>query len=389
VRPTISQLRGWDVANLDAAAKAIEDASKNLDLSIDGVVRDLDSAESFWKGKAFQSAYDQASSEQSSTNRLSFAISNVADAVRGGHSALTAGRDKVMALVDEATSKGLHVADDGTVTAPEGNRDLQAEARRLTDAIRQALKSLEEADRASSNDLRKASESVDAEHNSASTQPAAFMPASSGGGAAAASMKAGSGGFSGGSGGGGFGGGSGGGHGGGGFGGGHGGGGHSVPDGSYSNTGAPSLRPSGPSVFMNLDAGQMEVARKIIEEGLRRGLSPEAIQIALATALTESGLRSLANSSVPDSMMLANDGVGHDHDSVGPFQQRQSWGATADLMDPSRSAGKFYDQLVKVSGWQDMSVAQAAQAVQRSAFPDAYAKYEAQAAQIFHQVSGR
>ncbi|PKQ58122.1 hypothetical protein B5566_10240 [Mycobacterium sp. MHSD3] len=162
-----------------------------------------------------------------------------------------------------------------------------------------------------------------------------------------------------------------------------------MPDGSYSNTGAPSLRPSGPSVFMNLDAGQMDVARKIIEEGLRRGLSPEAIQIALATALTESGLRSLANSSVPDSMMLANDGVGHDHDSVGPFQQRQSWGATADLMDPTRSAGKFYDQLVKVSGWQDMSVAQAAQSVQRSAFPDAYAKYEAQAAQIFHQVTGR
>ncbi|MEC4838316.1 hypothetical protein R2360_01065 [Mycobacteroides chelonae] len=368
MRPTISQLRGWDVANLDAAAKAIEDASKNLDLSIDGVVRDLDSAESFWKGKSFAAAYDQASSEQSSTNRLSFAIGNVAEAVRGGHSALTAARDKVMALVDEANAKGLQVADDGTVTAPQGNRDLQAEARRLTDAIRQALKSLEEADRASSNDLRKASETVDAEHKAASTQPAAFVPASSGG-AASGSMRAGSSGFGGGSGG--------------------GGGGHSVPDGSYSNTGAPSLRPSGPSVFMNLDAGQMDVARKIIEEGLRRGLSPEAIQIALATALTESGLRSLANSSVPDSMMLANDGVGHDHDSVGPFQQRQSWGATADLMDPTRSAGKFYDQLVKVSGWQDMSVAQAAQSVQRSAFPDAYAKYEAQAAQIFHQVTGR
>jgi uncharacterized protein YukE len=384
VRPTISQLRGWDVANLDAAAKAIEDASKNLDLSIDGVVRDLDSAESFWKGKSFAAAYDQASSEQSSTNRLSFAIGNVAEAVRGGHSALTAARDKVMALVDEANAKGLQVADDGTVTAPQGNRDLQAEARRLTDAIRQALKSLEEADRASSNDLRKASETVDAEHKAASTQPAAFVPASSGG-AASGSMRAGSSGFGSGSGGGGFGGGHG-----GGSGGGHGGGGgHSVPDGSYSNTGAPSLRPSGPSVFMNLDAGQMDVARKIIEEGLRRGLSPEAIQIALATALTESGLRSLANSSVPDSMMLANDGVGHDHDSVGPFQQRQSWGATADLMDPTRSAGKFYDQLVKVSGWQDMSVAQAAQSVQRSAFPDAYAKYEAQAAQIFHQVTGR
>lgn len=386
MRPTISQLRGWDVANLDAAAKAIEDASKNLDLSIDGVVRDLDLAESYWKGNAFKSAYNQASNEQSSTNRLSFAISNVADAVRGGHSSLTAARDRVMALVDEATAKGLQVADDGTVTAPEGHKDLQAEARRLTDAIRQALKALEEADRTSSNDLREASANVDEEHHAANTQPAAFMPASAGGGAASGAMNGGFGGGSG-SGGGGFGGGSGGGHG-GGSGGGSGGG-HGAPDGSYTNTGAPSLRPSGPSVFMNLDAGQMEVARKIIEEGLRRGLSPEAIQIALATALTESGLRSLANSSVPDSMMFPNDGVGQDHDSVGPFQQRQSWGATADLMDPTKSAGKFYDQLVKVQGWQDMSVAQAAQSVQRSAFPDAYAKYEAQAAQIFHQVSGR
>ncbi|MBA0047639.1 hypothetical protein [Mycobacterium sp. NPDC050853] len=385
MRPTISQLRGWDMGNLDAAAKAIEDASKNLDLSIDGVVRDLDSAESYWKGSSFKSAYNQASSEQSSTNRLSFAITSVADAVRGGHSSLTSARDRVMALADEATSKGLQVADDGTVTAPEGNKDLQAEARRLTDAIRQALKSLEEADRTSSNDLRKASANVDEEHQAANTQPAAFVPSSAGAGAASGAMN---GGFGGGSGGG-----SGGGHGGGfgssgGSGGGHGSGG-GTPDGTYSNTGAPALRPSGPSVFMNLDAGQMEVARKIVEEGLRRGLSPEAIQIALATALTESGLRSLANSSVPDSMMFPNDGVGQDHDSVGPFQQRQSWGATADLMDPTRSAGKFYDQLVKVSGWQDMSVAQAAQSVQRSAFPDAYAKYEAQASQIFHQVSGR
>ncbi|MUM19678.1 hypothetical protein FZI91_21600 [Mycobacterium sp. CBMA271] len=388
MRPTISQLRGWDVSNLDTAAKAIEDASKNLDLSIDGVVRDLDSAESYWQGKTFNSAYNHASNEQSSTNRLSYAISSVAEAVRGGYSSLTAARDKVMVLVDEATSKGLNVADDGTVTAPEGRKDLQAEARRLTDSIRQALKALEEADRTSSNDLRKASENVDQEHNSASTQPAAFVPASAGGGAASGAMNGGFGGGQGGGHGGGFGGGSGGGFG-GGSGGGHGGGSHGTPDGTYSNTGAPSMRPSGPSVFMNLDAGQMEVARKIIEEGLRRGLSPEAIQIALATALTESGLRSLANGSVPDSMMLPNDGVGQDHDSVGPFQQRQSWGATADLMDPARSAGKFYDQLVKVSGWQDMSVAQAAQAVQRSAFPDAYAKYEAQAGQIFHQVTGR
>ncbi|SLF51651.1 Uncharacterised protein [Mycobacteroides abscessus subsp. abscessus] len=83
---------------------------------------------------------------------------------------------------------------------------------------------------------------------------------------------------------------------------------------------------------------------------------------------------------------MINDGVGKDHDSVGPFQQRQSWGATADLMNPTTSAGKFYDQLVKVNGWESMSVARAAQSVQRSAFPDAYAKYEDQALAIYRSL---
>lgn len=378
MRPTISQIRGWNMGELDSVVAAIETASKNLDLSMDGVVRDLDSAESYWGGKAFKSAYSTASSEQSSTNRLSFAISSVADAVRGGRDGLAAARDRVLALVDEAAAKGFSVSDDGTVTGPDG----QAEAQRLANEISQAMKAVEASDHTASNDLRKAAAILDDEHeaaNRASTVPAAFVP-SGHSNVASGSVGGGSngGGFLGGHG-----------SGGGGYSGGHVGGHSGGMEGSYSNTGAPSYRPHGPSVFMNLDAGQMEVARKIIEEGLRRGLPPEAIQIALATALTESGLRSLANSSVPDSLMFANDGVGHDHDSVGPFQQRQSWGATADLMDPTKSAGKFYDALVKVHGWQDMGVAEAAQSVQRSAFPDAYAKYEAQAAQIFHQISGR
>ncbi len=137
------------------------------------------------------------------------------------------------------------------------------------------------------------------------------------------------------------------------------------------------------------DSSRIKVAKEIIAEGVRRGLPFEALQIAIATAMTESEMQVLANASVPDSMMLPHDGVGSDHDSVGPFQQRQSWGATADLMDPTKSAGKFYDRLMKVDGWQNMSVAQAAQAVQRSALPDAYAKNEARAAAMVRTLLGQ
>ncbi|WP_139360970.1 hypothetical protein [Mycobacterium sp. D16R24] len=152
-------------------------------------------------------------------------------------------------------------------------------------------------------------------------------------------------------------------------------------------TGSPLTHAGGPAVFEKLNERQMNVARAIINEGLRLGLSRQAIQIALMTALTESGLRSLANTAVPNSLAIPNDGVGHDHDSVGPFQQRQSWGATADLMNPTTSANKFYRELLKVSGWERMNMAAAAQAVQRSAFPDAYGKYQAQAARLYNVIT--
>ncbi|OHT73371.1 hypothetical protein [Mycobacteroides chelonae] len=144
----------------------------------------------------------------------------------------------------------------------------------------------------------------------------------------------------------------------------------------------------GPATFGDYKERQMQVAKAIVGEGLRRGISPFGIQIALATALAESGMRSLANKAVPDSLLIPNDGIGSDHDSVGPFQQRQSWGRTADLMNPSTSAGKFYDELVKVRGWQNMALTQAAQAVQRSAFPDAYAKQAGNARALLNVILG-
>ncbi|WP_153022677.1 hypothetical protein [Luteimicrobium xylanilyticum] len=98
---------------------------------------------------------------------------------------------------------------------------------------------------------------------------------------------------------------------------------------------------------------------------VRRGLPAHAATIALATALQESKLRNLSYG---------------DRDSVGLFQQRpsQGWGTAKQLQDPVYATNAFLDVLVKVDGWQDLAVTEAAQKVQRSAFPDAYGQHETQ-----------
>ena len=51
------------------------------------------------------------------------------------------------------------------------------------------------------------------------------------------------------------------------------------------------------------------------------------------------------------------------------------------------AAGKFYQKLLAVAGWQQVPLTEAAQAVQRSAFPDAYAKHEPDATLVVNTVS--
>ncbi len=115
-----------------------------------------------------------------------------------------------------------------------------------------------------------------------------------------------------------------------------------------------------------LDPDQADNAALLAATALRRGLPARAVTIALATALQESKLRNIDHG---------------DRDSVGIFQQRpsQGWGTVEQMMDPVYATNAFYDALVKVPGYQDLPVTEAAQAVQRSAFPDAYAQHEARA----------
>ena len=119
-----------------------------------------------------------------------------------------------------------------------------------------------------------------------------------------------------------------------------------------------------------------EIARAAIDSGFsHEGEAYDAAQIALATALVESGspMKMYANNAVPESLEYRHDAVGSDHDSVGLFQQRDNgaWGTVAQRMDPYESAKLFFDALKKIE-WQNMEPGAAAQAVQRSAFPGRY-----------------
>ncbi len=90
--------------------------------------------------------------------------------------------------------------------------------------------------------------------------------------------------------------------------------------------------------------------------------------IAVMTAMPESGLLILSNPNDPAGNGLPSQGVGYDHDSLGLFQQRPSWGTAAQRMDPVESTNLFLDALLKLDGWADLAPWEAAQAVQRSAF---------------------
>lgn len=116
----------------------------------------------------------------------------------------------------------------------------------------------------------------------------------------------------------------------------------------------------------------------IVAEGQRRNLSDRDIQIALMTAEQESGIRVLNNPADAPSMAMDAEGTGYDGTSTGIFQQQNNggWGTLEERMDPTKSAGMFYDALEKVEGRDNMALTAVAQKVQGSAHPDAYAKWE-------------
>jgi len=144
----------------------------------------------------------------------------------------------------------------------------------------------------------------------------------------------------------------------------------------------PTCAGSGP--IKSLDAVQAANAHTVVAVAESMGGQQGAV-IAVAVALAESGMRDLGNTTVAGSD--AGQGMGSDHDSVGLFQQRASWGSLTERLDPATSARLFMSRLLAVTGWQQVKPWLAAQAVQRSAHADG-SNYQAQLDQAKTIVDG-
>jgi LysM repeat protein len=138
------------------------------------------------------------------------------------------------------------------------------------------------------------------------------------------------------------------------------------------------------STVTPLTAEMAANAAIIIQVGRSLGVSDRGIVIALAAAMQESSLRNITYG---------------DRDSVGVFQQRPStgWGTREALLDVAHAARLFFGGasnpnrgktrgLLDIVGWQSMTLTQAAQKVQISAYPNAYAKWENSAAAWLAQL---
>ncbi|HMG26598.1 MAG TPA: hypothetical protein VKH36_07260 [Acidimicrobiia bacterium] len=137
----------------------------------------------------------------------------------------------------------------------------------------------------------------------------------------------------------------------------------------------PGCRVSLGGVTYTMSPEQTSHATTIAAVGKRMGVPDHAVAIALAAALQESKLYNLEHG---------------DRDSLGLFQQRpsQGWGTASEVLTPHYAASAFYRHLERVDGWQTMPVTTAAQRVQRSGAPSAYAQWEHEARAIAQAATG-
>jgi len=135
-----------------------------------------------------------------------------------------------------------------------------------------------------------------------------------------------------------------------------------------------SVVPASQMSIAGLDRQQLVNAQTIVAVGRQVKVPAYGWVVAVATALQESGLRNLDHG---------------DRDSLGLFQQRTGWGSASQRMDAATSARMFYTGgksaepgLLQIRGWESMPLTLAAQAVQNSGFPNAYAKWQSLAVQV-------
>lgn len=142
-------------------------------------------------------------------------------------------------------------------------------------------------------------------------------------------------------------------------------------------TAPPTCMPpaSEPRIAGNYGPEQLSNAAAIVAVGKQRNVPEQGWVVALVVAIQESRLHNLDHG---------------DRDSLGLFQQRpsQGWGSPQQIRNPTYSATQFYQHLLAIPNWQQMSLNNAAQAVQHSGVPDAYGRHEHAARQVLGAVHG-
>ena len=150
----------------------------------------------------------------------------------------------------------------------------------------------------------------------------------------------------------------------------------------------PAIQGQNPLAWAGLNAVQQASATTIVGVVKSAVVVPggadvvtqqRAAVIAIATSMQESKLTNLP---------------GGDRDSLGLFQQRPSmaWGSAAQIADPAYATTAFLygaggnPGLVDVPGWSTLPLTVAAQAVQKSGFPTAYAQWETFATSVVAQL---
>lgn len=126
---------------------------------------------------------------------------------------------------------------------------------------------------------------------------------------------------------------------------------------------------------IKVDPTQASNAATIAAVGSKMDMPERGVVVALATAYQESRLENIEHG---------------DRDSLGLFQQRpsQGWGTEEEIQDPRYSSKRFFKALNKIEGWEDMRVTEAAQAVQRSAYPEAYQQWADEAQTLTDAMLG-
>ena len=126
---------------------------------------------------------------------------------------------------------------------------------------------------------------------------------------------------------------------------------------------------------VSLDTEQASIAATIAGVAAHERLPKHALTVAYATAMQESHMHNLDYG---------------DRDSVGVFQQRPSegWGTTSELENPVYATSRFFTALIRVPGYLQLPVGEAAQAVQHSADGSAYSQYDLTASALTKAFTG-